>query len=185
MALEVVIEAILEKARKEATEVVNEAKREAEKTLAAAREEGEKIIEQRKQDASLEAERLNVQELARAELESKRIVLVAQKEVLDEVLARARARLAELSNNVDVLRALLKKSEKEWKEGKVYSSARSADVVRGLVGSRFAGTVDCLGGLVIESADGKSRTDLRYETILAEIWRDSVREVAETIWQRK
>jgi V/A-type H+-transporting ATPase subunit E len=50
------------------------------------------------------------------------------------------------------------------------------------VGKNFGGTIECVGGVVIESADGSRRIDLRFETILADIWRDSIKEVAEVLW---
>ena len=45
--------------------------------------------------------------------------------------------------------------------------------------------MDCLGGVVIESADGTSRLDLTYDSILDDVWDDVVREVARTLWPTK
>ena len=63
-----------------------------------------------------------------------------------------------------------------------YAFAPPEAVVQGLVGKAYAGHVDATGGLVIESADGCRRVDLRYESILRDVWNDSVREVAEILW---
>ncbi|MGQ0796359.1 MAG: hypothetical protein ACT4OI_00620 [Methanobacteriota archaeon] len=54
--------------------------------------------------------------------------------------------------------------------------------MRRLVGSRYAGTIECAGGLLIESADGTRRVDLRFESLLRDVWHDSVKEVAEILW---
>ena len=123
-----------------------------------------------------------MQDLARAELEARKIVLAGQKDALDEVYRRALERLAGLKENADFLRALLKANAAEWKGGQVYSNPKDAALVKGIVGSAFAGPTDCAGGVVIESADGTRRVDLRYESILRDVWDDSVREVAEILW---
>ena len=81
-----------------------------------------------------------------------------------------------------LVQSLLRAHEEEWRNGKVYCNVRDADTVRSIVGKNFGGTIECVGGVVIESADGSRRIDLRFETILADIWRDSIKEVAEVLW---
>ena len=110
-------------------------------------------------------------------------MLTAQKEALDEIYQRALARLASLRENADFLRALLRANESEWKSGgRVYCNANDQALVKQITGRSFAGTIDCAGGVVIESGDGTRRVDLRYESILRDVWNDSVREVAEVLW---
>ncbi len=57
--------------------------------------------------------------------------------------------------------------------------------MRSVVGPAFAGTVDRLGGIVIESADGRTRLDLTYDSILDDLWQDLLKEVAQTLWPPK
>ncbi|MGI0148509.1 MAG: V-type ATP synthase subunit E family protein, partial [Thermoplasmata archaeon] len=153
-----------------------------EKILQEARSEGAKLLERREREAKQAAERLRIQALARAELESKKIVLSAQKELLDEVYAKVLDRLGRIAESGEWLRNLLQANAAEWRNGKVYCNARDADTVRSIVGANLGGTIDCVGGVVIESADGSHRTDLQFETLLADIWRDSIRDVAEVLW---
>jgi V/A-type H+/Na+-transporting ATPase subunit E len=182
MGLEQVVEDVLTRGRSEADEIRQATLAERERILQDARAEGAKILDRRGQEAREEAERARIQALARAELEGKKIILSAQKELLDQVYAAALDGIPRLAEGEGLLRALLQTHEKEWKDGKVYTNARDADLVRSIIGPRFAGTIDCVGGVVIESADGTRRTDLRFETLLAEVWRDSIREVAEVLW---
>ncbi len=56
--------------------------------------------------------------------------------------------------------------------------------MRSAVEPRFGGTIECSGGIVVESDDGMRRVDLRFETLLQDIWEDSVREIAEILWPR-
>jgi V/A-type H+-transporting ATPase subunit E len=183
MSLETAVQAILEKGKAEADRILEEARAERERMLSEIRAEAAKTLADVEARARLEAERKRVQALARAELEARKIVLAAQKEALDRVYAKTLERLGGLVENADFLRGLLKANESEWRSGgKVYCSPRDEPVVRKIVGSAFGGTIDCAGGVMIESADGTRRVDLRYETILRDVWNDAVKEVAETLW---
>ncbi len=151
--------------------------------LSEIRAEGAREMAEMETRARQIADRRRVQELARGELEARKIVLAAQKEALDVVYSRALGQLAELKENETLLRTLLEANEREWKRGgRIFSKARHERFIRTLVGSRYAGHIDCTGGVVIESADGSRRVDLRYESILREVWDDSVKEVAEILW---
>lgn len=182
MGLEEVLRAIEEEGRAESQAIVDEARKERERILAEAEAEGRQLVDARRAGAEEEAKRREVQELARAELEAKKIVLAAQKEVLDRVREATLQRLASLPDVDDVLRGLLRQEEEAWRAGRVHCAAKDADRVRALVGDRFAGTIDCVGGIVIESEDGASRIDLRFETILDDVWTERVGEVAKVLW---
>lgn len=183
MSLESAVQAILEKGKAEASQVLEDARAERERMLADVRAEATKSLADVESQARAEAERKRVQGLARAELEARKIVLAAQKEALDRVYEGTLARLGRLPENADFVRALLQANESEWRSGgMVYCNARDEAVVRKIVGSSFAGTIDCAGGVVIESADGARRIDLRYESILRDVWDDAVKEVAQTLW---
>lgn len=185
MGLEQVVEEILARGRAEAEEVRKAAEAERQRVLADTRAEGAKLRAQREQEGHEAAARQRVQDLARAELESKKVVLAAQKELLDQVYAAVLRRLETLPDRASLVQSLLSANERDWREGKVYASPRDESSVRAVVSSRFVGTIDCVGGVVIESADGSRKTDLQFETLLAEVWRESIREVAEVLWPTK
>lgn len=183
MSLDTVVQAILEKGKGEAEQILEEARAERERMLAEVRAEGQGAIVDADVRARHAAERRRVQELARAELEARKIVLAAQREALERAYRTALERLGDLPESPDFLRRLLAANAAEWKAGgRVYSNARDEAVVRKIVGDRYAGNVGCAGGVVIESADDTRRIDLRYESILREIWDDAVKEVAEALW---
>jgi V/A-type H+-transporting ATPase subunit E len=182
MGLETVIEDVLARGRSEAEEIRRATLAERERILQDARTEGAKLLAQRELEAKQATERARIQALARAELESKKIVLSAQKELLDQVYAAVLEKLPRLAEGEGLLRSLLQAHAEEWRNGKVSSNARDAEAVKAIVGKNFGGTVECVGGVVIDSADGSRRIDLRFETLLADIWRDSIKEVAEVLW---
>jgi V/A-type H+/Na+-transporting ATPase subunit E len=182
MGLESVIEELLTQGRSEVEDIRRAARAEREKILSDTRAEGAKLLELREREAKEAADRLRVQALARAELEGKKIVLSARKALLDEVYSKVLEKLARLPEGDQWLRSLLQANAAEWRNGKVSSNARDAETVRTIVGGNFDGTIDCVGGFVIDSVDGTHRTDLRFETLLSDVWRDSIKEVAEVLW---
>lgn len=183
MSLDSVVQVVLDKGKAEADEILAEARAERERMLSEVRAEAAKTLTEAEDRARQTVERTRVQELARGELEARKIALAAQKERLDEVYARTVARLADLKETAALLQAVLKANESDWKAGgKVFSNAKDEPTVRSIVGPAYAGRIECAGGVVIESADGTRRTDLRYESILRDVWEDSVREVAEILW---
>ncbi len=183
MPLDTFVQAIHAKGRAETDEIIARAQAERQRMLSEIRAEGDKALREAEARAREAAERRRIQQLARAELEARKIVLAAQKEALDEVYRRALTRLASLGENQDFLRTLLKANEAEWRSGgRVSSNAKDSAFVKGIVGKAYAGAIECAGGIVIESADGTRRLDLRYESILRDVWDDSVREVAEILW---
>ncbi len=186
MTLERVAQAILERGKSEAEQIAAQAREEQKRMLSEARTEGEANIKAAQEQAREEAERRRIQGVARAELDARKISLAAQKEILDEVYKRTLSRLGELKENNEILKSLLKANVTEWKSGgRVYSNKKDEGVVKKVVGSSYAGHIEGAGGIVIESADGTRRVDLRYESLLSEVWDDAVREVAETLWPPK
>jgi len=183
MGLETLVTRLRDTGRQEAGAIVAEARAERERMLAAARAEGQKLLQRREAEAREQAERRRVQDLARAELDAKKIVLAAQEGVLRDVRERVKARLA-ASSNPEALKKLLTKHAAEWKTGRVYANARDAPTVRGIVGGSFASTIECLGGVVLESADGTQRLDVTFDSILNDLWDDVLKEVAQTLWPR-
>lgn len=187
MALDNVIQAILEDGRKEAERIVAEGRQEAEKNLTKTRKEAQEFVAEKGKEADRLAQRMKTQESARAEIESKKVVLKAQKEFLDEVYGTALKKLGE-KWSTKLIESTLKGKASEVKGGMVYSNERDKGTVQALVGSyggKFGGVIDCHGGVVIENSDGSVRTDYRLETFLKDIWDDSIIEVTSVLWGKE
>jgi len=185
MSLEAVIERILAQGNAEANATIDSAKKEKNRMLQEARKRGQDEISRRLAEAKIAAERLKVQEMARSDLESRKIVLGAQKDVLEKVKNEVLNKLSSPEIRKEILQALLEKYKEDWRAGKVYCKAEDENQVKATVGDRFGGNIDCDGGIIIESRDGTRRIDLRFETILQDLWEDSVKEVAELLWPRR
>src|SRR3990172_1033137 len=185
MTLESVVQAILESGKAEADLILEEAHLERQRMLSEVREEGAKVFADAESRSREGAARRPVQEVARGELDSRKIILAAQKDALDEAYRRTLGRLGDARGDDTVLRNLLKANEAEWRAGRVFASPKDEAAIRRIVGDRYAGNIECTGGVVIEATDGTHRLDLRYESLLREVWDESVKEVADILWPSK
>ncbi len=163
--------------------MVESASREREAMLAEVRKEGEALLKERERQTEEQADRERLREVARAELEAKRIALQAQREVLDEVLERAKERLLDTGSRERLTEALVNAHQDEIREGVVLCRPGDVPLLKRLVKGEVRGELPGIGGLVVESPDGSHRVDLTFETLLDELWEDVVRDVAALFWK--
>jgi len=157
---------------------------EAERLLKEAKAKTKAILEAALADAHKAAGRLRVQEISRVELENRRAHLMMEREMLEMALEKARERLLALpaDKDRDILRRLLTKHGSNAPV--VISSRRQEATVKALAPSlRFGGSIDCLGGIVLQTVDGSVRYDFRYETMLEQAAQASMRDVAKVLFQ--
>ncbi|MEM2869343.1 MAG: V-type ATP synthase subunit E family protein [Thermoplasmata archaeon] len=176
MGLEQVVEDILAEGERRATSILAEARAEREKILSEARERARELREKRLAEAEKEAAQLRVRELASAELEAKRNRLRMEREMLEAAAEAARRRISALQGAEEeaILERLLKKVPPGYR---VLSCPRNEEFLRRRLGSAYAGTVNCLGGLILESPDASVRIDLTYDTIFKEVVESTMKEV--------
>ena len=68
--------------------------------------------------------------------------------------------------------------------GFIYSNAQDSEVVK-QKGTRYqyAGTVNCAGGIIVESQDRSIRLNLTYESLFEDVWQDSLPEMAKILFK--
>ena len=168
MGLDKVVEEVLSSGKQRRKEILDTAEAEVDKVIAAANAEVAQYNEQREKENRTHMERMRVQDLQTAELEVRRFELAMRRDLLERVQEGARERLRELDRprNEAMLKALL--TGRDVANAKVYSAAKDELMVRSLTRIPYGGHIDCLGGVVIESADGTIREDLTYDALLKE-----------------
>lgn len=185
MSLDKVVDEILSRGRREAEAIVESADAERKRMLSEEREEGETLLEEKERQAEAQAERERQREVARAELEAKRIGLQAQREVLDEVLQRAKERLVDAGSRERLTRALVEAHRDEIADGVVLCRPGDVALLQRLVKGEVRGELGGIGGFVVESHDGSRRLDLTFDTLLDDLWEDVVRDVAALFWKEE
>ena len=168
MGLEKVVEEVISSGKRRREEILLEAEEDEKQLLEAARTEVAEYRKQREKENRVRIDRMQSQELQTAELEVRRLELAMRRDLLEKVQEGARERLRALDRprNEAMLKSLL--AGRGTQGDKVFSAEKDEPIVRALTHMAYGGHVSCLGGVVIEGADGAVREDLTYDTLLKE-----------------
>ncbi|HIH45294.1 MAG TPA: V-type ATP synthase subunit E [Candidatus Methanoperedenaceae archaeon] len=182
MGLEEIVKDIADKGKSEADRVNEETARSVKSILDEAESQVATLAAKKKEEVARDVERLKKQEMSSANLEVKRVILNARKDVLDAAFAETRSRLANLppERNVVILQSLLKLCQEH---SRVYSSEKDATLIRKIAPDiMLAGTIDCIGGIIIESADATVRLDYTYDTMIKGLFEQSQKKISELLF---
>ena len=174
--MEKIGEAILDKVRAEAENIIKEAKKKAEKEIEQAKRQQVAKLEEEKgkilQEAREEAVRIAAQASVKARQESSK----AKADVINEMLSRVKKELSGISSDKSLLMNLIKEATDVLgiDKGRVYVSPKDISTVQKLIEKdrELASKIveireyDCLGGVIVEDIDGRTRIDNTYETRL-------------------
>jgi V/A-type H+/Na+-transporting ATPase subunit E len=161
--------------------ILAEAEKQAEETLTKARQTTTQLQAKKHKETDKQIKALRVQEENSLEIETKKIRLNAEKEVLQAAYHYCLKSLKEQPTD-KLLTSLLAKATKELPDAAyVNSNPHDAPIVRGLTTLTYSGTIDCLGGIIVENKDHTLKLDLRYETIAASLWDAHLKEIADLL----
>ncbi len=182
MALEVVIEEIRKKGEEEVKKIREDAGKEVERILADAKREAEEILRKAREDAEKEAERLRRQETSSVNLEMKKEELNKKREIVEEVYNKLVEKVKALSDSEreELLKKLL--SKYEGGDYVVYSNKKDEEIVKKLTKMPYAGNVDCIGGVILESKDGDFRINLTFDNFIEELYREKMKDIYEKLF---
>jgi len=192
MSLETVVEDIKEQARARAAEIRKEAEADAEEIREEARQDAEGIREDRLAAAEREIEQEREQRLSSAKLEAKQARLEARRDVIGSVREDVEAAIAGLEDEerVALTRKLLDAAAEEFDDGEtleVYGRDDDRELLESLVsdddGFEYAGTVDCLGGVVVESDSSRIRVRNTFDSVLEDVWEENLREMSTRLFE--
>jgi V/A-type H+-transporting ATPase subunit E len=182
MGLDAIIEEIKAKGRAEADTISGETSQEVSKIIADAQASAAKIKAAREVEVKKEIDRMRQQELSSANLEVKKLILNARKEILDEVYESAKESISKLpaEKNQLILKSIIEKNESG--NSKIFSRGKDKTIVKQMTKLDFAGEIDCLGGVVIENKDGTEVLDFRYDMILKNVNEQSLKQVSDILF---
>ncbi len=184
MALDKVVEDILESARKDASQLIATAEKEKASILQQANESiSVKKLERQKQfDETIK--RLKQQEVSSGELEAKRVVLNVRKDVLDQVSAGTLKELASMpdSEKAKLYTKLLINGAKIIPQPKVFCPKGEGKLLSGVPGIGSIQETEMEAGIILESKDGMFRLDYRLRTMLEDIWEKELKNVSNILF---
>lgn len=166
--------AILEKAQKEAEEIVANARAKAKDLMVHAEEQKEKRFEEEKTRILSEAQREASRVLAQSSLKARQEILKEQDTVINEIVAKAKEFLAQEQTGEKALTILMKEAVAAFESDeklRILASPRDVETINQAIknddglSKQIEEVVeyDCLGGVIAESMDGMVSIDNSFE----------------------
>jgi V/A-type H+/Na+-transporting ATPase subunit E len=182
MGLETVIKDIMGAAQAEVNMINADADAEVSQILDDARQTAKEIMGNRLAKAEDDIKRLRQQEISSANLEVKRTMLNARKEVLDTAYNNAVESIVSLpeAKQEELLKAIIDNNESNGK--KIYSNKDSEELVKKLSSLEYAGNINTIGGVVIENEDGTIRLDYTYDIILKNVNEQTLKQTSDILF---
>ncbi|UCC90312.1 MAG: hypothetical protein JSW24_04060 [Dehalococcoidia bacterium] len=174
--MEKIGEAILDKVKAEAEDIIKEAESKAAKEVAQAKKQQAAKLEEEKgkmlQGAKEEAARI----AAQASVKARQELSKAKADVINDIISRVKKELSGVSSDKSLLIDLIKEATQVlgFDKGRVYAAPKDVSTVQKLLekdkglSSKIVEVKehDCLGGVIVEDIDGRTRIDNTYETRL-------------------
>ena len=128
--------------------------------------------------------RLSRQEVSSTELESKKIVLVEKKEILEEAFAATLADLesAPKEKKLAQYKKMVEAVKQAIERPKAYMSPADSFKAADLGVSEIVKDERITGGLILESEDGSVQVDMQYKTILKTVWDREMKSLSDTLF---
>ncbi|SDC36189.1 V-type ATP synthase subunit E [Natrinema hispanicum] len=193
MSLDTVVKDIREEANARAEDIRAEGETRAEEIESAAESDAEEILADAEAEVEREIDQLREQRLSSAKLEAKQKRLEARRDVLGEVNEAVEDELAALEGDTreELTRDLLEAARDEFDAGddvSVYGRSDDQALLESIVdeydGYEYAGSVDCLGGVVVESEQSRVRVNNTFDSVLEDVWEDNLQEISNRLFEQ-
>jgi len=180
MGLEVVVKDVLARAEEEANHIREQGTSEANAIIDGAENTARQILAEKREQTTELIERRRNREISSANLEVKRAVLNAKKELLEEAYKEALGVLASLpeAEREAIIRKLL---GAQTESTRVFSNRTDESLVKRISGLEYGGTISCSGGVILENEDGTVLRDLTFDTILSSVRETSLKRLLEIL----
>ena len=192
MSLDTVVEDIRDEARARAEEIRSEGDERAEEILAEAEADAEAIRGEREAEVEREIDQEREQRLSSAKLEAKQARLGARRDVLEDVYDDVEQAIADLEGDrrEALTQELLSAAAAEFDDGaqlRVYGRAEDQSLIEDILtdydDATFAGTRECLGGVVVESEASRVRVNNTFDSVLEDVWEENLREISARLFE--
>jgi V/A-type H+-transporting ATPase subunit E len=193
MSLETVAEDIRNEARERAEEIREDGEARAADIIDEAEADADDILAAKESEIENEIEQEREQRLSSAKLEAKQKRLEARRDVLQEVRADVEERIANLGgeDREELTRTLLDAAAEEFDSddtitvyGRADDEELLTDVLADYDGFEYAGEVDCLGGVVVESEQSRLRVNNTFDSVLEDVWEDNLKEISSRLFEQ-
>jgi len=178
MTLDALVAEIANQAEAKAEAIVEAAQAEAKKIEERARDEVSEVSSVSSVKAEREREQLSVEVVASAKQANQKRVLIAQREELDATWNTVKEEVSssKMKGRKKILDSLVKEASNS-KSGMVMRPVASDRTTLSKSGFTMGEDIEGLGGFVLESKDGSTMLDFRFDFRLESEWKSSLGEV--------
>ena len=176
MGMERISEAILAKVSVEAQDVVKDAKEKARERIEKAKKQQEARFGEEKNKLLEEAKGETARILAQASIRARQELLSAKTEIIDGIVSGVKRILSDFSGSESSPLNLIKEAADAIgiDKARVYVSPKDVAATQKLINKdkELANKIvetkkfDCIGGVIVEDIDGRTRVDNTYDTRL-------------------
>ncbi|XVH30311.1 V-type ATP synthase subunit E [Haloferacaceae archaeon DSL9] len=193
MSLDTVVEDIRDEARARAAEIKAEGDARAEEIVADAEADAQELLEAREEAVDRRIEQEREQSLSSAKLEAKQARLATRRDLLEEVRETVETELRTLdrTKREALTRELLESAATEFEgadEVAVYGRAADetllTEILEDYDGYSFAGSRDCLGGVILESESSRVRVNNTFDSVLDDVWDENLKDLSAQLFDQ-
>ena len=193
MGIEKISDAILDKVRVEAQNIIKEAEEKAEERVGKAKKQREAKLEEEKSKLIEEAKDEATRILAQSSVTARQELLLAKTRIIDEIIGRVKKMLSGISGDGNSFLALIKEATDTLNVAKarIYISPKDAVILKKIVAKdkQLASKIteiresDYTGGVIVEDIDGEIRIDNTYDTRLEMLLPKLLPEIGKELFQ--
>jgi len=191
--MEKISQAILDKVKAEARDIIKEAEGKARERVERAKKQREAKLEEEKGKLIEEAKEEATRILAQSSITARQELLLARTRIIDEIISRVKKTLSEISSDESSPLNLIKEAINtlDIDKARIYVSPKDVSSVRkSLKGDKkLADRIteirefDGSGGVIVEDIDGKIRIDNTYDTRLEMLLPKLLPEIGKELFQ--
>jgi vacuolar-type H+-ATPase subunit E/Vma4 len=172
MGLETVLNEILARSSEQEQAILRQAESERQRLLDAAEGEADEIRARILQETRSRVDALRREQQSAAEFEARRRLLAAQRGLAEDFRKRVLATLADLpAKDLDrVHTTLAKRAQAELPQGRIHARKEHLAALVKATGYDKGDAIECAGGFRVESPDGSTILDYRFETLFEAVW---------------
>ena len=191
--MEKISEAILDKVRAEAQDIVEEAEEKARERIQKAEQQQAAKLEEEKNKLIAEAKEEATRILAQSTITARQELLLAKTSIIDEIINRVKKTLSGISSDESSLLDLIREAINalDIDKARIYVSPKDVSSVRESLkeDKQLADRIseirefDGSGGVIVEDIDGKIRIDNTYDTRLEMLLPKLLPEIGKELFQ--
>ncbi|MFC1952228.1 V-type ATP synthase subunit E [Chloroflexota bacterium] len=191
--MEKISEAILDKVKAEAKDIIKESEEKARERIERAKSQQEVRLEAEKNKLTEGAKEEATRILAQASLTARQELLLARTRIINEIISRVKKTLPGIKSDEGSLMNLIKEAINtlDVDKARIYVSPKDASWVRKSLkeDKKLANKIaevrefDCSGGVIVEDIDGKIRIDNTYDTRLEMLLPKLLPEIGKELFQ--